>query len=173
MLANEWARITGWQSRLLLYKGRRGCCIFLTQYSCGSNEKVSQRSEIWLKSFLVGLHLERCSSRVWNPRISIFKISLVYLRPGRLLSIPGETAFGGKTNSGKRIQRSGRLWKEGKRENTTETHGTFPKAQRLWCFWAIWNESKYQKSFVCLRKMCLMVWKRTFNGNVDLSMSAT
>ena len=29
--------------------------------------------------------------------------------------------------------------------------------------------SKYQKSFVCLRKMCLMVWKRTFYGNVDLS----
>ena len=28
---------------------------------------------------------------------------------------------------------------------------------------------KYQKSFVCLRKMCLMVWKRTFYGNVDLS----
>ena len=29
MLANERARITGWQSRLLLYKGR-DCCIFLT-----------------------------------------------------------------------------------------------------------------------------------------------
>ena len=29
--------------------------------------------------------------------------------------------------------------------------------------------SKYPKSFLCLRKMCLMVWKRTFYGNVDLS----
>ena len=77
MLANKRARITGWQLRLLLYKGRRGCCIFLTQYSSGSNEKVSQRSEICLKSLLVGLHLERCSSRVWNPRISIFKLSLI------------------------------------------------------------------------------------------------
>ena len=31
------------------------------------------------------------------------------------------------------------------------------------------SNQKYQKSFVCLRKMCLMVWKRTFYGNVDLS----
>ena len=31
------------------------------------------------------------------------------------------------------------------------------------------SSAKYQKSFVCLRKMCLTVWKRTFNGNVDLS----
>ena len=138
MLANKRARITGWQLRLLLYKGRRGCCIFLTQYSSGSNEKVSQRSEICLKSLLVGLHLERCSSRVWNPRISIFKLSLIptartaafYLRRNR---------FWRKNEFWKANSTPRRLWKDGQRKNTTESHGTFPKAQQLWCFRAIWN----------------------------------
>ena len=107
---------------------QRSRLLYFLNYSCGSNEKMSECSEICLKSLLVGLHLERCSSRVWNAQ-----------RPGRLLSISGETAFIGKTNFGKQIQRFRRLWKDGKRENTTETHGTFPKAQKLWCFWAISN----------------------------------
>ena len=37
------------------------------------------------------------------------------------------------------------------------------------------SSAKYQKSFVCLRKMCLMevFWKRTFYRNDDLSVSVT
>ena len=46
--------------------------LYFLNYTCGCNEKRSERSEICLKSLLVGLHLERCSSRVWNPWVSIF-----------------------------------------------------------------------------------------------------
>lgn len=117
---------------------------YFFHYSCRTKRKMSEHSELynWLNSLPGGLHLERCSKRVWKLRISIFKLPQVPTarRYWSLLSISGKTFVGRKTHFGKRNEGFPRL---GKQANTIETHRTFLEVQHFWCFLlAFWNVAK-------------------------------